>query len=84
VQKVYFSTLFSGENNVSQCSERLLNDPELILADEPTILRSKLTEVIKVLKPRQRGKKLLLWLLRDYAFVNGVPTKTMKCEDVKF
>jgi len=63
----------------------LLNDPELILADEPTGNLDPQTsvEVLEVLKKINANGKTIIMATHDYALLMKFPFKTLKCEDAK-
>jgi cell division transport system ATP-binding protein len=62
----------------------LLNDPELILADEPTGNLDPQTsaEVLEVLRKINGNGKTIIMATHDYALLMKFP-KTLKCEDSK-
>jgi cell division transport system ATP-binding protein len=62
----------------------LLNDPELILADEPTGNLDPQTsaEVLEVLRKSMVMEKIIM-ATHDYALLMKFPSKTLKCEDSK-
>ena len=61
----------------------LLNDPELILADEPTGNLDPQTsiEVMEVLRKINASGKTVIMATHDYALLMKYPSKTLKCED---
>ena len=63
----------------------LLNDPELILADEPTGNLDPQTsvEVLELLKKINTNGKTIIMATHDYALLMKFPSKTLKCEDSK-
>jgi cell division transport system ATP-binding protein len=63
----------------------LLNDPELILADEPTGNLDPQTsaEVLEVLRKINGNGKTIIMATHDYALLMKFPSKTLKCEDSK-
>ena len=63
----------------------LLNDPELILADEPTGNLDPQTslEIMEVLKNINENGKTILMATHDYALVLKYPAKTMKFDEGK-
>ena len=60
-----------------------MNDPELILADEPTGNLDPQTsaEVLAVLKKINENGKTVIMATHDYAVIMKFPSKTLKCED---
>jgi cell division transport system ATP-binding protein len=77
--------LSGGEQQRVGIARALLNDPELILADEPTGNLDPQTsvEVMEVLKKINANGKTVLMATHDYALVLKYPSKTLKFEDGK-
>lgn len=77
--------LSGGEQQRVGIARALLNDPELILADEPTGNLDPQTsvEVMEVLKKINANGKTILMATHDYALVLKYPSKTLKFEDGK-
>jgi cell division transport system ATP-binding protein len=74
--------LSGGEQQRIAIARSLLNDPELILADEPTGNLDPRTsiEVMTVLEEIHKSGKTVLMATHDYALILKYPHKTLKCE----
>ena len=75
--------LSGGEQQRIAIARALLNDPEFILADEPTGNLDPQTsaEVLEVLKNINALGKTVIMATHDYALLMKFPSKTLKCED---
>ncbi|NNK83921.1 MAG: ATP-binding cassette domain-containing protein, partial [Flavobacteriaceae bacterium] len=75
--------LSGGEQQRIAIARALLNDPELILADEPTGNLDPQTsiEVMEVLQELNKKGHTIFMATHDYAMLLKYPSKTLKCED---
>ena len=74
--------LSGGEQQRIAIARALLNEPELIIADEPTGNLDPQTsvEVMKVLQEINKAGRTILMATHDYALILKYPAKTLKCD----
>lgn len=75
--------LSGGEQQRIAVARALLNDAEVILADEPTGNLDPQTsvEVMQLLREINQNGKTIIMATHDYALLMKFPNKTLKCEN---
>ncbi len=77
--------LSGGEQQRVAIARALLNDPELILADEPTGNLDPATsqDILALLREISESGRAVLMATHDYNLMDRFPSRTIKCENGK-
>ncbi len=77
--------LSGGEQQRVVIARALLNDPEIILADEPTGNLDPATsdEIMKILSEISRNGRAVMMATHNYNLIKRFPARTLKCEEGK-
>lgn len=77
--------LSGGEQQRVVIARALLNDPEIILADEPTGNLDPLisAEIMQLLKQINQNGTSVLMATHDYQLIKSFPSRIIKCENGK-
>jgi cell division transport system ATP-binding protein len=77
--------LSGGEQQRVSIARALINDPEIILADEPTGNLDPETseEIMTLLLDISRSGRSVLMATHNYSLFRNFPSRTLKCEDGK-
>ena len=84
-EKKYPQTLSGGEQQRLSIARALLNNPKVLLADEPTGNLDPITrwEIMDVLRNINKKGTTVLMATHDFGIIQKYPGKTYKCEDGK-
>jgi cell division transport system ATP-binding protein len=84
-RKQFPNTLSGGEQQRIAIARALLNDPDIILADEPTGNLDPITslEVMELLRNINQKGTTILMATHDYNLISKYPNTTYKCEEGK-
>jgi cell division transport system ATP-binding protein len=77
--------LSGGEQQRISIARALINDPEIILADEPTGNLDPQTseEIMKLLLDISKNGRLIIFATHDMLLYNKFPSRTLMCENGK-
>ena len=84
-RKQFPNALSGGEQQRIAIARALLNDPDIILADEPTGNLDPITslEVMDLLRSINQKGTTVLMATHDYNLISKYPSMTFKCEEGK-
>jgi len=77
--------LSGGQKQKVAIARSILNDPEIIIADEPTgnLDPKSSIEILKVLKEINTNGNTILMATHDFSIINKFSGKTLRCNDGK-
>ena len=81
----YPNHLSGGEQQRVVIARALLNDPEIILADEPTgnLDPATSTEIMNILVEISQSGRAVMMATHNYNLLKRFPSRTLKCEKEK-
>lgn len=84
-EKKFPQTLSGGEQQRLSIARALLNNPKVLLADEPTGNLDPITrwEIMNVLRSVNEKGTTILMATHDFSIIQKYPGRTFKCEDGK-
>ena len=84
-EKRFPQTLSGGEQQRLSIARALLNNPKVLLADEPTGNLDPITrwEIMEVLRNVNKQGTSVLMATHDFSIIQKYPGKTFKCEEGK-
>ena len=82
-EKRFPQTLSGGEQQRLSIARALLNNPKVLLADEPTGNLDPITrwEIMEVLRNINKQGTTILMATHDFSIIQKYPGKTFKCEE---